>query len=119
MQGAAPDLIKRRTQNVGERKHCTQRVKLEVSHARNNDTAAHGSQSAKKTPGQKPAEDDSLNNYDTDDGHMLHDLVKADRVALQTEVGEDDKAHASDGELKSLAHIESFWGEDAETSKEE
>jgi hypothetical protein len=38
--------------------------------------------------------------------HMLHDLIKADGVVLQAEIGEDDKAHPCDCELGGLLDVE-------------
>lgn len=92
---------------------------LEVGLPRDHDADAHAENGAPKLTREILAKRNGLDNDDADDGHMLHDLVKADRVVLQTEIREDDKAHSSQGELGRFPHVQPLWREDAGAGQHE
>lgn len=57
----------------------------------------------------------ALDDHDDRRGHGLSQLVGADGVALEGEVGEDDEAAEAEGQRQHLGGLEALGGEGAES----
>lgn len=79
-------MVERGTQNVGEGEKGTNKIELKVGGTSDENAKAHSCKGSQKGGGEKLFENDCFDDDDAYDGHVLHDLIKADRIVLQTEI---------------------------------
>mmetsp|Transcript_24903 Transcript_24903/g.65370 ORF Transcript_24903/g.65370 Transcript_24903/m.65370 type:complete len:335 (-) Transcript_24903:117-1121(-) len=119
LERAAPDLVECGAEDVCDGEDGAAGVEAEVGRAGDGDADDDEGEGEPQRAVERLAEDEEFDGDDGDDGHVFHDLVEADGVCLQGEVGEDDEAHAGGGELCSGEGVERLDFEEADAGEEE
>ncbi|KAI0559868.1 glucose-6-phosphate/phosphate translocator [Gracilaria domingensis] len=104
LERARPNLVEGGDNHTGDGVQGAHKVEAKVGDGGDDDAQANRQQRQPEVAVEILLIQQRLDDDDGGGGHDLHDLVKADAVVLQAEVGEADEAHSSGSQFGHVAN---------------